>query len=489
MSKQFSLIVIVMLSIISCKTDKETLQEPENEATKIIESNLLPGMVIKGDVILNYSLEEGMKKHQVPGVSIAVENDGKLDWAKGYGIANTNTGTQVDTSTLFQAASISKPITALAILKLMEENKVDLDTNVNTYLKTWKVKDNKFTVTEKVTLRRLLTHTAGTNVHGFPGYNRNDTFPTTTEVLEGNGNTAAVVVDTVPGVMFKYSGGGYTIVQKVIEDITNMPFETYMDSEILKPLGMIHSTFSQPLSKDKFQIASAAYDDEGKIIDGNWHNYPEKAAAGLWTTPTDLLRYAMEVQAILAGKTDGLLQPETVKMMLTKTEFNHGLGPGLGKEGDSLVFAHGGKNEGYTNVLVAFANKGRAFAVMTSADNGGVLLGGIERSVSNHYNWGLSRPKIIEPISLEDTYLEKFTGTYKYVESVPSAGGDYIIKARIENNRLVIFDVPENSDYNFVATDSLNFVDIDKGDRIELKKTETNYILWWNNSFEFRKQD
>lgn len=483
------LLIGTLLLFFSCRNDPANKEKNTQENPKIalVEQNLLPDRILENDTIVAYSLESAMKESKVPGVSIAVVHNGKLDWAKGYGFANTNTGTKVDTTTMFQAASISKPIAALAILKLLEEGKVHLDSNVNNYLTSWKVADTKFTTTEKVTLRRLLTHSAGTTVHGFPGYKPTDTFPSTQEVLEGKGNSAAVVVDTIPGGKMKYSGGGYTIVQKVIEDLTKGSFEAYMDTEILQPLGMLHSTFSQPLPSSYHKSASAAYDNTGSLIEGVWHHYPEKAAAGLWTTPSDLARYIIAMQEIKAGKKDGLLLPATVSEMLTLGKFEHGLGPALTEEEGKNLFVHGGKNAGFTNVFVAYVNEGKGLVVMTNADNGGALLGAVEKAISKVYDWGLSEPKVISPILLSANYLQQFTGTYTYVEQVPSVGGDYVANVRVENDQLVIYDVPEKKDYHFVATDSLDFLDIENGDRVSFKIKDNIPILWWNNSFQFKK--
>ena len=265
--------IAILMLCLACKKEQSKKDTTDIAA---IESGLFKGMILKGDSIKTYTIQDRMQELHVPGVSIAVIKDGKIDWAKGYGIANSISGIPVDTTTLFQAASISKPIAALGILKLMEEGKVDLDSNVNNYLTDWKVPENKFTVKEKVTLRRLLSHRAGITVHGFPGYTKKDSFPTTKQVLLGEGNTSVIEVDTIPGSEWKYSGGGYTIVQKIIEDLTGGSFEEYMDNEILKPLGMDQSTYAQPLPTERHKQASAAYDNEGVINESTWHNYPEK---------------------------------------------------------------------------------------------------------------------------------------------------------------------------------------------------------------------
>ena len=265
-----------------------------------------------------------MEYHNIPGVSIAIVKDGKLKWAKGYGIANTNNGNEVTVNTIFQAGSISKPIAALSALKLVENGSIDLDKDVNTYLTDWRIPDSKFTKDEKVTLRRLLTHTAGMTVHGFPGYKQKDTFPSITKVLNGKGNTAAIFLDTIPGSIWRYSGGGYTVMEKLVEDISGLSLDEYMAENILQPIGMENSTYSQPLGIGLYTDVSAAYDGEGNIIEGLWHNYPEQAAAGLWTTPTDLAIYCIEIQEILSKKKNGILSKEIIEMMLTKHKNNWG---------------------------------------------------------------------------------------------------------------------------------------------------------------------
>ena len=333
------------------------------------------------------SVFDRMEHFNIPGVSIAVVNNGEIDWARGFGAANTKTSIKVNKETLFQAASISKPFTALAVLKLLEEGKIELDEDVNTYLKDWKVPKNKFTEIEKVTLRRLLTHTAGVTVHGFPGYRQKKKIPSTLMVLNGKGNTSIITIDTIPGSIWRYSGGGYTIIQKLIEDVSGVSFADYMAKNILKPIGMDNSTFDQPLPSNLNILASAAYNSKGKMVKGLWHNYPEQAAAGLWTTPSDLAKYCIEIQQILSGKSKGILSKETIEMMLTKHKNNWGLGLFVESEGNSLRFAHNGVNEGFNANLFSFAYQGKAIVIMTNGDNGIKLINEIHRSIFEFYQW------------------------------------------------------------------------------------------------------
>ena len=279
--------------------------QTEKEITTI-ENSLIKNILIKGKPIETYNILDRMAYYKVPGVSIAVVENGKLKWAKGYGYANTKTKTKIDANTLFQAGSISKPVAALSALKLYQEGLLKLDEDVNTYLKNWSLPENEFTKQNKVTLEKLLFHTARTTVHGFPGYKQSDTFPDIITVLNGEGNTGKITIDTIPGSIWRYSGGGYTIMEKVVEDISGLPLEDYMVKNISQPIGMTNSTYKEPIG-DTYKNIGAAYDEGGALFEGLWNNYPEQAAAGLWTTPSDLAKYCIEIQDIIKGNKDGVL--------------------------------------------------------------------------------------------------------------------------------------------------------------------------------------
>jgi CubicO group peptidase (beta-lactamase class C family) len=479
------LILILILVVTSCKDEKSIDIASEINA---IENGLLTSIQVKGDSIKHYNILDRMERYNVPGVSIAIVENGEISWAKGYGIANTASGNEVNTTTIFQAGSISKPLAALSALKLVEDGVLNLDQDVNTYLKDWKIPDSEFTKDEKVTLRRLLTHTAGMTVHGFPGYEQKDTFPSINMVLNGKGNTAAIHVDTIPGSIWRYSGGGYTVMEKLVEDISGLPLDKYIEKSILHPIGMINSTFEQPLISNHYTNVSAAYDGEGRMIEGLWHNYPEQAAAGLWTTPTDLAKYCIEIQEILSGKQNGVLSKKTIEKMLTKHKGDWGLGLSLQWEKDSLIFRHGGKNAGFTNEMISFAHRGNAVIVMTNADNGGNLIGEILRSVSSYYDWGISNPRIVEALELPIEKLEKLTGQYKLNFQVPEIG-DYIIDITIKDNRLFVNDPGNTNTTVLTALQELKFIILENGDEVVFQLEKENIGILWNKQFQFYKID
>lgn len=478
-------IIALLLTIVltSCEKGRENILSSELD---VIENSLRPAIAIKGED-KKFNLEERMKYHNVPGVSIAIVDEGEVKFAKGYGVANTNTNSRVDENTLFQAGSISKPIAALAALKLAQEGIVDLDEDVNTYLKGWKIPENTFTTTEKVTLRRLLTHTANMTVHGFPGYKQKDTFPTDIQVLNGEGNTSKIFVDGIPGSIWRYSGGGYTVMEKVVEDMTGQSLEAYLAKHILAPIGMNNSTYQQPINAEKHTNISAAYDREGKIIEGLWNNYPEQAAAGLWTTPKDLAKYCIEIQEILKGKS-GVLSKETVEKMLTKDKNNWGLGPSLRWEKDSLIFSHGGKNAGFTNQMLAFANRGDAVIIMTNGDNGGKLMGEIMRAVSKHYNWNVIGQREVEVVDVSKETLEKLVGKYKLTFKVPNIG-DYLIDVKIQDGKLMIFD-PNNGETNTLTPVGADkFIDLDTENEMVINSEKEKQGILIDGRFQFYRMD
>jgi CubicO group peptidase (beta-lactamase class C family) len=324
-----------------------------------------------------------MEHYKVPGVSIAFLNEGEIVWAKGYGFTSADSLKAVDDLTLFQAASISKPVAALAALSLVESGEIGLDQDVNHYLEGWKVKENKFTNGEKVTLRRILSHSAGLTVHGFAGYQSDAEVPDILQVLEGinPANSGRIYANINPGTKYRYSGGGYTVMQKMLTDITGQKFPEIMDELVISKIGMESSTYQQPLPESFWGNAASGHSSKGKPIEGKWHTYPEMAAAGLWTTPTDLLKYAIEVQKSYAGESNQILTQKMVKEMLTPQMNSHALGPGVGGSGDSITFEHGGSNAGFRCQLRVYTKLGQGLAIMTNGDNGGQLIAEILRAL------------------------------------------------------------------------------------------------------------
>ncbi len=353
-----------------------------------VEKGLRPSLLVAN--VPGWSIEERMAHYKVPGVSIAVIKDFELQWAKGYGVVDANTNHPVTERTLFQAASISKPIAATVALYLVQKGILDLDSDVNDKLESWKVPENEFTRNEKVTLRRLLSHTAGLTVSGFRGYSEGEPVPTILEVLDGirPSNTPPIRVDIEPGTKFKYSGGGYTVLQLLVEDVTGAPFSETARELIFEPLGMAHSSFQKPLPQTLAPLVSSAHSKEGKPFKGHWYLSEGSICCGLLTTPTDLVKYAIEIQKSLRGESNKILSADMVETMLTSSGLGDaGLGLFLYSRDGAVYFQHGGGNEGFRCYLIAHRDEGYGAAIMTNADNGSSLMPEILRSIAREYDW------------------------------------------------------------------------------------------------------
>lgn len=397
-----------------------------------IEHGLLPPVVVKGEPTPGMNIVDRMAFYKVPGVSIAVIDHGRIDWTAGLGFADVASQRRVTSSTRFQAASISKSVAATAALHFVEAGKIDLDRNVNDYLKSWKIPDNQFTREQKVTLRRILSHSAGITVHGFPGYEAGKPVPTLVEVLNGEkpANTEPIRVDTIPGTKWRYSGGGYTVMQQMLIDVLGEPFPDIIERTVLSKFGMQDSAYSQPLREDWRQFAATAYRADGKPVEGLYHTYPELAAAGLWTTPGDLAHFAIGIQDALAGKSQAVISKSMAEQMLTRQIDDDGLGVFLDGDGQTLRFSHGGANEGFQCMLVAYARTGQGAAIMTNSDRGGALISEIMFAIAHEYNWPDYKPVERTEVKVDSAIFRGYVGRYQLAP-------DFILTVTQERNHLM----------------------------------------------------
>jgi len=339
------------------------------------------------------TLQQLMERFRVPGVSVAVIKDFEIHWAQGWGLADVEAKTPVTTETMFQAASISKPVAAMASLRAVQEGRFKLDQDINTILKSWKLPVGDYTKARPVTPRMLMSHTSGTDDgFGFPGYHPSASMPTVAQILDGlpPSNVGAVRLGRPPLTGFKYSGGAVTIQQLALTDVMGKPFPEIMRDWVLTPIGMTNSTFEQPVPADREKQLARAHSGAGKPMNAKWHIYPEVAAAGLWTTPTDLARFAIEVQKTLAGKSSRVLSQATMQEMVTPV----GVGPfavgfTIEKRGEGWYFSHGGGNWGFRCDLIAHRVKGYGLAIMTNSDSGGAILQELRDRIVRAYNWDI----------------------------------------------------------------------------------------------------
>ncbi|HEX8442210.1 MAG TPA: serine hydrolase domain-containing protein [Allosphingosinicella sp.] len=390
--------------------DGEAIQQRLEQALQ----TMVPLVKVAGRTYRSRTVAELMQSENVPGISVAVVDDGRIVWARAYGLADRATGRMATPETLFQAASISKPVAATGALALVDQGVLSLDRPVNEQLTSWQVPAHDFS--ETVTLRRLLSHTAGLTVHGFPGYSSEALLPTVVQVLNGAppANTETVRVDVQPGSRWRYSGGGITVAQVLMSDATAEPFPALMDRLVLRPLGMAHSTYKQPLNEADAAAAATAHNAKGEPIAGRFHVYPEMAAAGLWTTPSDLARWAVALSSAFKGEAGGPLRPETARAMLTPGMGDWGLGVGLQGEGNDMRFWHNGVNEGFRSIFFSYPHRRQAVVIMANGETGNEVLGPVRVAIGRVLGWPGSEQRTITPVPVSRKSRFEQVGYYTH---------------------------------------------------------------------------
>lgn len=387
------------------------LPQSEDAAARraAVERQLLPSPWVEGH---GFSLEERMAQLNVPGLSVAVLHEGKLDWAAGYGLRDARSGAPVTSETLFQAGSISKPVAAMAAHRLAQEGLLDLDAPINSVLKSWQLPRGEFE--GEVSARQILSHMGGLAVHGFGGYASFDPAPSVLQVLDGLPPTNSEPVRRIEpqGRRPRYSGGGSTILQLALADLSGSDFTSLLSSRVLSPLKMTRSTFAQPLPVERWPDHAAGHGEDGRPIAGGFRVHPEQFAAGLWTTATDLARFAQELQNALQFDAGKVLGQQAARGMLSEAFRGMGLGVMLSEHEGERWFGHGGSNMGFKNDFQASFEGGRGVFILTNGDQGSVLAQELTRAVARVYGW----PAFVEPglagVSLDEAARQRFCGRY-----------------------------------------------------------------------------
>jgi len=427
--------IVVVLLLIGADLRSQlnpTYPKVTEDRINAVEQNLGGWVQIEGQ--RKWNLKDRMKHYHVNGISMAVVNDFKLEWARGYGWADSGERRIVDVKTLFQAGSISKSLNAVGVLALVQKGKLDLYADINQYLQSWKFPYDSMAKGKKICLANLLSHTAGLTVHGFPGYEFGDTIPELSQVLDGRrpANTAAVRSAFEPSLRFQYSGGGTTISQLIVQDITGEPYAKYMSESVLVPMGMTASSYDQPPAMDKRNQLATAYYNDGKPVRGKYHIYPEQAAAGLWTNPSDLSKYIIETQLSLLGKSSEVLNQQMTRLRLTPyIDSTAALGVFIVKKGDEKYFSHNGVDEGFVAMYYGSLEGGKGLVIMANTYSTSIL-DEIANSIATVYQWkGFYKPKQKKIIALKDDQMAGYAGKYRLnndtISIVKESDGLYMI--------------------------------------------------------------
>lgn len=452
--------------------------QPAEVAIRAFETGLRPGVHVRGQPEVRWTLAERMAHYKVPGVSIAVIRDGRIAWARGYGVLQAGKPERVDAATLFSVGSLSKVATAAITLRLVDAGTLDLDRDVSAYLTRWTLPPNPFTAVRPVTLRGLLSHSAGLTLSGFPDFQPGDPLPRIEDTLSGRppSKTEPVRVATMPGTITSYSGGGTTVEQLVIEETTHGSFEAAAQRQLFASLGMKRSTFVNPLPPKWGNIAKA-HDGKGTPIalPRGYETMPEMAASGLWTTPSDYARILVALIEAWRGGEHGFLSPARAREMMTEVgPSRFGLGPFLDGYGLSRRFSHSGANDSYRAWFEAYLADGDGVVIFTNGSGGGPIRSEIRRAIAAAEHWPESRLSIDVPaVALPPAVLAKLAGTYVVT---PAAGvnatrfsiesASVAFRVLVVGDRLVLADTrPGTPPLPLIAADPTNFIPIDYPER------------------------
>lgn len=320
-------------------------------------------------------ISEYIIQNSIPGLSIAIVKNSEIVYSKGFGVKNNSTKEIVNDSTLFQAASLSKSLTAALVLKNFEKRKIHLDSSINKYLIDWKLETKKKKNNYHPTVSQLLSHTGGTNVHGFWGYKSTEKPPNLLAVLNGEKFLEPkIVIKNKPNTQFDYSGGGYCVIQQALIDINQKDFNEQINEEILNFCGMGSSFYSVDLNALQLEQIAIGHRKNGTPLKSGYFNYPQYAAGGLWSTSSDLAKFLIQIQnSINSEGSENLLSPQSIERLLERPILEDGRKPsyglGLGFKIDSitneiLTMAHDGANVGYSSFMEASKKNEYAFVIL-----------------------------------------------------------------------------------------------------------------------------
>ncbi len=440
-----------------------------------VEKGLLRAVYLKGQMPEKLPLEARMPFYKVPGVGIAVMDGNGLEWSKAYGVRDSRLFEPVTTETLFQAGAAGQPLAAATALKLVEQGRLRLESDVNAFLKSWKVPTAEGADKGPVTLRNLLAHAARFPVTPFSGHPRGGKIPTLMDILEGRADGyGPVAPEPGPGWPGRPSEAGYAVLQQLLEDVSGMPFPALAKETVTAPLGLARTTFEEPLPDAALAAASSGHGRDGRPVEGGALVYPATAADGLWTTPVELLLFAADVLASARGQGGRILSPETARVMLSPQAGNAGFGVFIDGAGTDVRIHLRGRTGGFTAVLEIYPYKGQGAVIMANSDNGFLLSDEILRALSAAYEWPDFKPEEKAVYRIDPSITRQYAGRY---EVTP----EYALDITAEDYYLVIRPTGQAPTRFYVESETF-FFSVDPYIRIQFLSDEkgrvTGLVLW-----------
>jgi len=465
------------LFLTGCETQDSLMRK----RIKNVEKGLLKAVFLKGLKPEKMSLDERLQFYKVPGVSLVVMDQFKIEWARAYGVMDVQTLEPVTPNTIFQAGGLSQPVAAAAALCLVDRGFLDLEGDVNAKLRGWQIPENKAAGQKKVTLGGLLAHSAGFPARVFPGIPRDKPLPSLIQVLkaEAPADGFPLEIEYTPGSQALYTEAGFAVLQQLLADVDDRPFADLMKVLVLDPAGMLSSTFNGSLSEGLNPRAAAGHTRNGQLLEGKWLNYPEQAAKGLRTTASDLASFALEIVAEARGKSAKILPASLARAMLAPRIGSRGFGFAIEGPADDSHFFLQGKTEGFTCFLVFFPARGQGVAIMTNSENGSLLIDEIVRGISEAYQWPDYKPQERPLFQLDPSIYQQYVGRYQVTP-------EYFLDVTFKDYYLVIQPTGQAPTKFYVETQS-TFFSMDPYIRIQFRKDDRGTVeglVLWQQDFE-----
>jgi len=469
--------MILLISLFSCQTP-ETITRSR---IKSLEKGLYRAVYFKGQRPEKLKLLDRMAFYKVPGLSLAVMDNFRLEWAKIYGYKDIVQYQKLTPDTAFQVGDLSQPVSATVILCLVKENLLKLEEQLGPYFTEIALAGRKFKPSENISmsLASLLSHSAGFYPWTSSGYSRSSAVPDLAQVIRGEEPAQNYFIfrgfDPEAGVRF--SDFNYVLLEKYLEDKTQKKLEELAKEKIFTRLSLNNTFFGLPVSAD---IASGHL-REGPEVDGSWDRYPEQAARGLWSNPSDYLKFMVELIECAKGKKDGLLSTELARQMFSSQSPGTGYGFRLEGEHERFKIYLKGKTNGYNSALLVYPSLGQGVVIMTNSDNGGVLIDEILRGLSVIYDWPDFKPEEKTLYRLDPSIYKQYSGRYQVNDS-------YFLDVSYEDYYLIVHPTGQSPTKFYVETQTI-FFSVDPFIRIKFNFDERNQVtglILWQEDYEVR---